>query len=395
MPNTIGPDGLQIQTLADILDELKNGTPDYPGMFQIYGANINVDPNSPDGQMLAIIAQAKLDALEFIAQVYSSFDPDQAVGTVLDQRCAINGVQRNTGTYTLTNVLVTVSQAVTLLGLDDTDTPFTVADAAGTQFYLVATNVFGGAGNSTLAFRAKQLGAVEISVNTLTTIVTITLGVVSVNNPGAVTAQGIAEESDASLRVRRERSVALPSKGFFDGLYGALLDVIGVTSVNLLENDTDVPANGVPGHSIWVIVAGGVDADIAQAIFVKRNAGCGMKGSVSVNVPQIDGGIFAVLFDRPTTQDLWISFNLTAITGTIDEAYVRSQLLAALFYDIGEPATASEIVRIVQGIAPNAYVSSCGVSTINGSYIEHLTTTGAAYQFVTAAARVVINGTPG
>ena len=113
MPNLIDQTGITIQTLPQIIDEILNGTADYPGMFQIYGANINVNPNSPDGQMIAIVAQAKLDMLEFIAQVFASFDPDQAIGVVLDQRCSINGVAREAGTYTITPVTVTVDRAVT------------------------------------------------------------------------------------------------------------------------------------------------------------------------------------------------------------------------------------------------------------------------------------------
>src|SRR5690349_14388751 len=173
MPNLIDNTGIQIQTLEQILDEILNGTSDYRGMYSIYGADINVDPNSPDGQMINIIAQAKLDMLEFIQQVFSSFDPDQAVGVALDQRCAINGVVRNAGTYTTTNITVTVTQAVTLTGLDDDpNAPFTVSDSSGTQFQLASSHVFSGAGSAVLSFRAKDLGAVETTPNTITTIVT-------------------------------------------------------------------------------------------------------------------------------------------------------------------------------------------------------------------------------
>ncbi len=397
MPNVIDSNGLQIQTLAQILDEILNGTADYPGMYQIYGPNINVDPNSPDGQMINIIAQAKLDMLEFISQVFASFDPDQAVGTVLDQRCAINGVVRNAGTYTLTNITVTITQALTLAGLDTApDAPFTVSDSAGNQFELIAEHVFSGAGSEVLVFRAKVLGAVETTPNTITTIVTVTLGVESVNNPTAATSVGLAEETDYALRIRRSRSVALPSKGYFEGLYGALLDLDGVTSVNLLENvGSDPDDNDIPGHSIWAIVAGGTDAAVAAAIYLKRNAGCGMKGDTSVDITQVDNSVFAVLFDRPTAQNLWITFDVAAITGVVDASYIRTQLLAALSYQIGQSADTATIVALVKTIAPNASVSDEGVSDINGSYVNLKAPTGVNYQFVTAAARIIINGTPG
>src|SRR5262249_49883290 len=145
------------------------------------------------------------------------------------------------------------------------------------------------------------------------------------------TVVGTDEESDYALRIRRAASVALPSKGYLEGLYGALLDVTGVTSVKLLENVTNTTdGDGIPGHSIWAIVNGGADADVAQPIYVKRNAGCGMKGAVVVPITQVDNSVFNVKFDRPTSEDLWISFNTAAVSGVIDDDYIRDQLLELL-----------------------------------------------------------------
>ena len=397
MPNTIDQTGITIQTLPQIIDEILNGTADYPGMFQIYGANINVAPNSPDGQMIAIVAQAKLDMLEFIAQVFASFDPDQAVGVVLDQRCSINGVARQAGTYTVTPVTVTVDRAVTLAGLDTAPTaPFTISDAAGNQYQLVATHAFTVAGSVVLAFQAAVLGAVTPTLNNITNIVTITLGVTGVNNPTAATTIGTNEESDYALRIRRAKSVALPSRGFFEGLWGALLDTTGVTSVNLLENyGGAADGNGVPAHSIWAIVAGGTGADVAQAIYIKRNAGCGMKGGTSVNVTQVDASVCIIKFDRPTPEPLWISFDVAAITGVVDTNAIRRYLLQQLSYQIGQSADASTITSLVKAFAPNAAVSLMGVSSDNVTYAELLAPTAVNYQFSVSSPHIIINASPG
>jgi len=393
MSNAVSSTGITIDTPAQTLDKFLNGAADYPGMLSIYGADINIAPNSPDGQFINIGVQMTQDMLEFVQQVYASFDPDQAVGISLDERCAINGVFRNAGTYTYTDVEVTVTQAVTLAGLDTApDAPFTVSDASGNQFVLVGEHVFGAAGTATLSFRAKVLGAVETVPNTITTIVTVTLGVSAVNNPAVATSTGEAEETDYALRIRRARSVALPSKGFFDGLYGALIGIEGVTSVKLLENTTDTTdADGIPSHSIWAIVAGGTDDDIAQAIYIKRNAGCGMKGAVSVNVTQVDGSIFAVEFDRPIAENLWIHVDVHAVTGSVDTAYIKAQILAGLSYVIGQTATVSEIVALTQSIAPNAAVSGAEISDDNITYVtDYLETTSVQHQFAIASARITV-----
>lgn len=397
MPNLIDQNGIQIQTLDEILDEILNGTEDYPGMYQIYGADINVLPNSPDGQLIHIFAQAKLDMLEMIQQIFASFDPDQAIGVQLDQRCSLNGVVRNPGTYTVTNVSVTATQAVTIPGLDTApDAPFTVSDASGNQYQLVTAHAFVGAATTPLVFRAATLGEITPALNTITTIVTLLLGIASVNNPGAATTIGTNEESDFSLRIRRARSVALPSKGFYQGLIAALTVTEGVTSINLLENVTDVvDGNGIPGHSIWAIVAGGTDADVAQAIYVKRNAGCGMKGGVVVVVDQVDGTTFSIKFDRPQPQALWIKFDLAAVTGAVDANYIRTQLLAELSYDIGQKAVMSDIVSKVMALAPNASLDNEGVSPDGAVYSALLAPPGVNYQFGITSPHIIINGAPG
>lgn len=397
--NAITSAGISIDTPAETLDKFLEGTDAYPGMKRIYGENINVNPNSPDGQFINLGVLITQDILALIVSAYASFDPDQAVGRALDQRCAINGVIRNAGTYTYTNVTVTATQAVTLEGLDTSpDAPFTVSDAAGNKFVLVEQYAFVGAASTALAFRALDMGAVETLVNTITVIDTITLGISTVNNPAVATTTGTAEETDAALRIRRARSVALPSTGFFDGLVGALLAVDGVGQVKLVENTTNADetygAKTLPGHSIWAIVSGGEAADIAQAIYVKRNAGCGMLGDISTNITQVDGSLFAVLFDRPISQDLWIRASVHPITGTVDTAFLKTELLAALDYDIGQSASSSEIVSLLQGIAVEAgmdvAISIEGVSLDGVTWASLVDTTEINYQFAAASARTTI-----
>lgn len=395
MPLT--PAGLVVPTREQIIAQILDGGDGFPGLRQIYGADINVGPNTPDGQLVNLIAQVSIDYYELLAQVFNQFDPDTAVGVVLDLRCAINGVARKAGTYTTQLVTAVTTQAVTLPGLDtDPEAPFTVSDSSGNRFYLISTAVIGGAGSNNLLFRAAQLGAVIVAPNSLTTIVTVTLGVVSVTNGVLAGTTGVNEESDALLRVRRQNSVEIPSKGYLQGLVGALYAIPSVTSVLVLENIGSAPdGNGIPGHSIWCVVNGGTNEEVANAIYVHRNAGCGMKGSVSVNVLQVDGSIFAVLFDRPVPETLWISFNATAITGTVDEAFIRAQLLDQLSYNINQPAVGSQITALVNSIAPNVYLDSVGVGNDGITYAPIIQNASVDQQWALDPARVIINGNPG
>lgn len=396
MPNTIDTSGLQIQTVQEIISEILNGTSDFPGMYSIYGSDINVDPNSPDGQMVNIVAQAKEDVLELIQQVYASMDPDQAIGVTLDKRCAINGVRRNPGTFTQQQVLVTVDRSVTLNGLDTEPTaPFIVVDNTGNQYALISTVSI--SAPTTLLFQAVLLGPVSSLPNTITVINTVTLGVTAVNNPTGPSILGLQEETDYSLRIRRQLSVSLPSQGYLEGLVGALTDLTGVTQVKVYENDTNsTDGNGIPGHSIWAIVDGGENADIANAIYVKRNAGCGMKGSVTVDVDQVDGSVFTVNFDRSTPENLWIKFDVVALgSGSVDPVFIRNQLLTQLNYGINQQADTTSIVALIRSISPAASVSSEGVSDDGVTYVSLLSPSTINRKWALAASRIIINSVPG
>jgi len=71
------PDGVSIQTLQEITDELIEGYRD------IYGPDINVSPESPDGQRIGIEAKARADMQAFALDLYNQQDPDFASGQAL------------------------------------------------------------------------------------------------------------------------------------------------------------------------------------------------------------------------------------------------------------------------------------------------------------------------
>lgn len=398
MPNLIDQNGCTIATVDEIIAFLILGDTDNPGLFSIYGTDINVDPNSPDGQQINIFAQAVEDYLEFLLQIYNSFDPDKALGVGLDARCAINGVVRNAGTRTIQPIAVTFSAANTIAGVSSSPgSPFTVSDGSGNQYQLINDYAAGAAGTFTLDFQSTQIGAVTSAINTITTMVTIIRFVTGVNNPGAASSVGIPEETDYALRIRRQNSVSLPSRGYVDGLYAALIDTKDVLFVKVYENITNsTDADGIPAHAIWVIVDGGANADIAQDIYVERPAAIGMKGTVTVPVQRADGSFITIKFDRPTPEPLWIKFDVVPIgSGSVDPSFIRNQLLAQLSYGINQPADTTTIVSLIRVISPAASVSDEGVSDDGTTYVSLLTPSTIDRQWSLSAAHIIINGTPG
>lgn len=387
MPNSFDENGLQVITQNELVENLTQS------FQEIYGEDINVESNSPDGQIINIFAQGLEDFYELLSQVNASFDPDQAIGTVLDQRCAINGIQRKGGTYTYVTIDVTADRSVTLDGLDDVapEQAYTISDNEGNLFVLSATSSIN-TGTSQLVFRALNVGNVEVLPNTITTPVTIILGVTSVNNPGGALVQGVNEETDAELRERRKQSVSISNQGYTDGLLAALLNIEDVTSANVYQNrGSSTDADGIPGHSIWVVVRGGDNAEIGAVMDNKVPGGVGMKGNTSVAVPQADGSTATYYFDRPTQELLYATINITPLAGqVIDTDAIKESIVNHFNFGPNQTVDSSSIICYIKSIQDNVAVT-CEISTDESTWGAVATpSTKDKYFYLTTASITIV-----
>lgn len=450
MPNAIGPTGLTIATDAELVAAFT------AAMQLIYGSDINLASDTPDGQMMNIFIQAVLDVEDLLLQINNMFDPDNAIGVILDQRVAINGIQRQAGTFTVTNVTLVTSQSVNLYGLDQSAQPvYTVADNAGHQWQLQSTQLGLSAGTTVLAFQASTPGANLTVPNTITVPVTIVLGVTSINNPTTYTSLGIDEESDAVLKVRRSKSVSLSSQGYLAGLLAALENIPGITSAFVYENVTGTTnVDGVPGHSIWVIVAGtptvlaspawdptisynygaivssggvdyiswrnnnlnnlvsnpafwGVYNPVAQAIYNKRNAAAGMFGATTYSITQIDGSVFVIFWDVVSLESIFTAFTVASLDGINppDIAAIRAKLASNSGFagnytpGVAEEVNVNRLSTLVQLIDSNTLVTFTSFGTpavggfatvVGGPYTNTLSTSAKNKQITLSSANIII-----
>ena len=389
MPNSIGVNGLTVASQSELVSNFSTA------LQTIYGSGINIASDTPDGEWMNIIIQAVLDLEDLLVTINSMFDPDNAIGVILDQRVAYNGIVRQGGTYTVTPAAISSVGAVTLYGLDQVAKPvFTVSDGAN-QWQLQATQNIGVTGTNTFNFQAETIGAVQPTVNTITIPVTIVQGVTSINNPSVSGATiGANQESDAVLRIRRARSVSLASTGYYNGLQAALENVPGVTSAYIYENYTgSTDINGVPGHSVWVIVSGSASsANIAQAIYSKRNSGCGMVGAQTYIITQNDGTPFAIFYDVVSSQNLYIQFTAVAIkSGTNPNvAAILAQLPSKLVPGVAAEVDITELGTAVQSIDPNTLIINAGLGTTFGGTAYTLSPTYRNQQFVVSTPNIYI-----
>lgn len=147
----------------------------------------------------------------------------------------------------------------------------------------------------------------------LDTIVTLTPGWTRVSNlqAGAV---GRLRETDAQLRARYRLGVFRFGAGTLPSIGPNLLnDVPGIVDIRVFQNDTDViDAAGRMPHSIHVIVDGGIDDDIAAAIYKYKGGGIDTNGAI-VKTLNTSEGQQMIRFDRPTGVYVWVRAQVTLL----------------------------------------------------------------------------------
>lgn len=389
MPNLLDAAGLTVATTDEIASDLALA------MKGVYGADINVAPESPDGQMIGIFAQADSDVLDLLVDIYNMFDVDAAYGIGLQRLVAINGMAIKAGTFTTTPVDVTADRAVSLPGLDQAlVAPFQVQDP-NTVWTLISSFAFGGAGAQALVFQAAALGPITPLVNTITIQATPTIGITAVNNPTtAGTVVGQDEETDVALRVRHAQSFQLAATCPADAVEAALMAIDDATDALVVENRTNATVGGTPAHSLWPIVVGGTPPEIAAAIYGKAAPGVGLRGAQTFDIVRPNGQASTMKWDTGLPQRLWAEFGVipTAVGLTFDTTLLKQQLAAALlnYFKLNKSASIGDIVRAMFVIEPRAILVAAGVSLDGASFNDTVAPTSAKFYFTLAAADITI-----
>ncbi|MDU5475920.1 baseplate J/gp47 family protein [Pantoea sp.] len=275
---------------------------------QIYGTDAYLEPDSKDGQIVALVALAVHDANNTAIQVYNSFSPSSGMTDALTRNVKINGIARKAATNSTVDVTLTGTAGTTI-------TNGSVKDANGVIWNLPASVTIDVSGAVTVTATCANSGAVAAVAGSITKINTPTRGWTAVSNASAATV-GSAVETDAQLRVRQAQSVAIPALTPFDAVDGAIANVTGVTRHKLYENDTgSVNSDGIPAHSIAAIVDGGNVTDIAQTIRGKKGQGVATYGSTTVTVPDKYDNPHAISFSRSTDVPIYVAITLKVFTG--------------------------------------------------------------------------------
>jgi uncharacterized phage protein gp47/JayE len=290
---TVDQSGMSVPTYDDVHTWLRDT------YRNIYGQDIYIEPDSQDGEFLAILALAFHDFASVSLAVYNSFSPSTAQGMGLSRVTKINGIHRKIPTYSTVDVKL-VGQAGVTINAGVVGEQNTVQTAIVIDWLLPSSVTIPPEGEITVTAVAQQRGAYKLQADRITWIKTPTAGWQSVTNP-TPSIPGAAIETDAQLRGRQTISTEIPSQTLFEGILGAVAAIEGVTRFGGYENaeagETD---EGLPGHSITIFADGGDDVEIARTIFQKKAPGTTTFGDTLVTIFDEYGIPHAIRFVRPT-----------------------------------------------------------------------------------------------
>lgn len=270
MAITFDSTGVTISTFQENYDALASG------YYSIYGNDISLEPESPDGQRVGIEARVITDFEEFVLNFYNSIDPNNAAGDMLERLARLSaGITRRPSTSSQADLDVTTDRSVVI------PEGYTVEDQDG-QVWVTRESYELGVGTSTITVYSEQFGEITSPAGSISTPTSTVLGVQSVSNPDDAVV-GVDEESDQQLRNRLLVSKAARSTTGIGAIFNSLASNPQVTDLAVYENPTNEfdPQLSLEAHSIWVVVQGGSVADIAESIAKSKDSGAGMKGDVT------------------------------------------------------------------------------------------------------------------
>ena len=345
------PTGFLVPTLEVLVDAFV--TP----LREAFGASQDFGPTTTEGQIITVLSNALAQLWETLQAVVAAGDPAAATGVLLEAIAAITGTFKrpataSTVTLTLTGVDgTTISQAsqartastLALFGTDASATLVALDAWAITTAYALGDRVT----NASRAYQAIAAGTSAGSGGPTTTNNDITDGTVhwrylgegeaavDVGATALVTGATVALSGDATeiatpvfgwdsvinledanlgapamtnegLRVLRDEELAGNGRGTVDAIRAAMLDVSGVTACTVFFNDQDVTdADGVTPHALEVLVTGGADQDIIDALWI-AGGGRTFVGTTSGYTTDAAGAIQGMKFSRPEDVNIYV-----------------------------------------------------------------------------------------
>ena len=355
----IDANGFKAESFTEILTRLSNG------LKNIYGQDINLDQDTPDGQQLGIQSNIISDFQDLALYIYNSMDPDLADGANFDKLLKLLARTRLPSSRSTVDIEMVLNKTVSI------PASYTIKDL-NNQNWIIGTAQTLDAGTHLVSFYSEDWGNITAEPNTINEQVTILTEVVSINNPESAIS-GRDEESIVQVRERRNKILEINASSTIGSIIGKILDLNGVIDAVPYENMTKIydPVRDIQSNSYWIVVKGGDIAQISEIIAKDKTGGTGLKGQVeTVYIEKFvrKGGSVReiyhdVKFDRPTEVSIHIKFKVSRkiSTQSIDIEHIKDILANKEFY-IAQNITVTELYSTIYSAATNYIATDLEVS---------------------------------
>jgi hypothetical protein len=304
-PISFGASGFSAPAEPDILTGVQTD------IDAAFGGGVNPALETPQGQLSTSLAAAIGNQNDALLEYFQSVDPNFAAGRMQDALGRIYFLTRQPARAT--------KVTATCTGVPGTNIPsgaFAIAD--DNNYYAAALGgTIGGGGTVDLEFDCVAIGPIECPTGSLSRIFQAISGWDAITN-AADGIVGADIESRYAFENRRRNSVAANALGTNAALRAAVLLVSGVTDCYVTDNPlgTTEVVGGVTlaAHSLYVAVVGGIDLDVATAIWSRKDPGCDYNGSTHVTVYDTSYGppqpSYTVSFQRAVGVDITFVINV-------------------------------------------------------------------------------------
>ena len=329
----ITADGILIPTLNERLEAINED------QAQNVDPLLNTQSDSPNGSLTASIVSALREVEELAKEVVTGFSAD-ATGTMADVVALVTGTRREPSAPSrfigTRRLIATLDVGATL----DAGYLIAVDGAPQIQFRTLATvGPTLVAGEYYVPAECTEDGPVAVNTDTLTIPVTPAVGLISIRNPFPAIL-GKYEDTDEELLIRRETELRAAGSASAPAMAADVkaIEVDGtktVLSVQWLENVLDYPdANGLPPHSVEILVFDGVDEPtpndvIAQTLWDSKGGGTRLVGNRSGNALDPNGDTHVVFFSRPVPVPFKLRATLKPLPGYVGDAGVKAAVVSA------------------------------------------------------------------
>jgi uncharacterized phage protein gp47/JayE len=374
---TLTENGISAPGYADILASFK------ASIQAIYGSDIYLDPDSQDGQMLAIFAQAQYDANSVAVAVYNSYNPQTAVGVALSSAVKVNGITRAVASNS--------TATVTLVGTAGTYIPAgVVGDVNGYLWDLDLGVTIPIGGSIDVNATCETPGAIAAAPHTITSLFTRVVGWQTATNALAAVA-GAPVETDGELRLRQKQSTELNALTTAEALLARISNLTGVQRAKIYVNDSGTTdSNSIPAHSFSLVIQGGDATEIAQTIALTKGVGAGSYGTSAIVVPDANGDDMTIHFEPLVQVPIYVTVVIHKLAGFVDSSVSAiSAALVAFVNGLGIGETVYH--NWMLAVAATANTSYVVVSLVQGTAVGSQTTSDIAITYKQAATLTAAN----